>query len=201
LAMVDASVGGKTGINFGDYKNEIGAFQEANYVVISTEFLRSLDEENFRSGYAEMLKHALLKDKQMLVQHLQFDIAKPDYAALLPMVKESIEFKSSIVEQDPTERGLRKALNLGHTVGHAIESLMLRRNTPVLHGYAVAWGLVCELFIAATRLGFPTAPPHPAAGGGRRACAGRSGMPPSCPARGRHHDDSFHRIRRPGAGH
>lgn len=156
LAMVDASVGGKTGINFGDYKNEIGAFQEANYVVISTEFLRSLDEENFRSGYAEMLKHALLKDKQMLVQHLQFDIANPDYAALLPMVKESIEFKSSIVEQDPTERGLRKALNLGHTVGHAIESLMLRRNTPVLHGYAVAWGLVCELFIAATRLGFPT---------------------------------------------
>ena len=67
LAMVDASVGGKTGINFGDYKNEIGAFQEANYVVISTEFLRSLDEENFRSGYAEMLKHALLKDKPMLV--------------------------------------------------------------------------------------------------------------------------------------
>ena len=103
-----------------------------------------------------MLKHALLKDKQMLVQHLQFDIANPDYAALLPMVKESIEFKSSIVEQDPTERGLRKALNLGHTVGHAIESLMLRRHTPVLHGYAVAWGLVCELFIAATRLGFPT---------------------------------------------
>lgn len=103
-----------------------------------------------------MLKHALLKDKQMLVQHLQFDIASPDYAALLAMVKENIEFKSHIVEQDPTERGLRKALNLGHTVGHAIESLMLRRATPVLHGYAVAWGLVCELFMASTKLDFPT---------------------------------------------
>jgi len=156
LAMIDASVGGKTGINFGGYKNEIGAFKEADYVVVCTEFLRTLDEQNFRSGYAEMLKHALLKDKQMLVQHLQFDIASPDYAALLAMVKENIEFKSHIVEQDPTERGLRKALNLGHTVGHAIESLMLRRATPVLHGYAVAWGLVCELFMASTKLDFPT---------------------------------------------
>ena len=155
LGMVDAAVGGKTGINFGGLKNEIGTFAEADTVMICTEFLRTLDEKNLRSGYAEMLKHSLLSDREMLKSHLHFDLDTPDYALLLDLVHQSIDFKQKIVEQDPHEQGLRKALNLGHTAGHAIESLMLSRQTPVLHGYAVAWGLVCELFISTVQTGFP----------------------------------------------
>lgn len=155
LAMVDAAVGGKTGINFGGLKNEIGNFCDAETVIICTDFLRTLDEENLRSGYAEMLKHALLSNDDMWARHLLFDLAQPDFAQLQGLVEESICLKQRIVTEDPHERGLRKALNLGHTVGHAFESLMMETNRPVLHGYAVAWGMVCELFMSAALLGFP----------------------------------------------
>lgn len=156
LAMVDAAVGGKTGINFNGLKNEVGCFCEAAAVVISTPFLRTLDSENLRSGYAEMLKHALLVDEEMWAAHLRFDLAQPDYALLQQLVEQSIACKSRIVEADPHEHGIRKALNLGHTVGHAFESFALKRGKPVLHGYAVAWGLVCELYLSAAFAGFPT---------------------------------------------
>ncbi len=156
LAMVDAAVGGKTGINFKGLKNEIGAFCEAKAVIINTNFLRTLDNENLRSGYAEMLKHALLSDAEMWAKHLQFSLDEPDYALLQTMVSQSIDVKRCIVEEDPHERGLRKALNLGHTVGHAFESLLMEKERPVLHGYAVAWGLVCELYLSTALLGFPT---------------------------------------------
>lgn len=156
LAMVDAAVGGKTGINFGGLKNEIGAFRPAREVLVDTRFLSTLDEANLRSGYAEMLKHALLSDVDMWAEHLQFDLLQPDLSRLAGLVRRSIETKESIVAQDPTEKGLRKALNLGHTFGHAFESFALRENHPVLHGYAVAWGLVCELYLSAVKLHFPT---------------------------------------------
>ena len=156
LAMVDAAVGGKTGINFNGLKNEIGAFCESRAVIIDTEFLRTLDDANLRSGYAEMLKHALLKGHAMWVDHLQFDLAHPDYAHLQDMVAQSINVKQDIVTQDPHEHGLRKALNLGHTVGHAFEAFALEEHRPVLHGYAVAWGLLCELYLSATHSQFPT---------------------------------------------
>jgi 3-dehydroquinate synthase len=155
LAMVDAAVGGKTGINFNGLKNEIGAFRDSEAVIIDTEFLRTLNDENLRSGYAEMLKHALLKGTDMWSEHLRFDLAAPSYDVLQRMVKESIDVKANIVAQDPHEHGLRKALNLGHTVGHAIESLLLERETPVLHGYAVAWGLIGELFLSVALQQFP----------------------------------------------
>ena len=159
LAMVDASVGGKTGINFNGLKNEIGVFNNAACVIIDTAFLRTMDAENMLSGYAEMLKHGLISDESTWASLLRFDIARPDLALLRQMVAESVGVKERIVLQDPTEQGLRKALNLGHTAGHAFESLALRR-TPVLHGYAVAYGLVCELYLSALKTGFPTDKMH-----------------------------------------
>ena len=154
LGMVDASVGGKTGVNFGGLKNEIGVFAEARFVLLCADFLATLDGENLRSGYAEMLKHGLISTTAQWASLLQFDLATPDYSLLGRLVADSVKVKEDIVAQDPLEQGLRKALNLGHTVGHAIESLLLQR-TPILHGYAVAYGIVAELYLSATRLGFP----------------------------------------------
>lgn len=155
LAMVDASVGGKTGINFNGLKNEIGCFAPARSVLIETEFLSSLDSHNFYSGYAEMLKHGLISTTEHLQELLAFDTEQPDYALLKQLVGRSVAVKENIVEQDPHEHGIRKALNLGHTIGHAFESLALVQERPVLHGYAVAWGLVCELYLSYLKTGFP----------------------------------------------
>lgn len=159
LAMVDAAVGGKTGINFGGLKNEVGCFRDADEVVIHTPFLATLDAANLRAGYAEMLKHALLTDRKMWADHLLYDLAEPDLEVLQDMVRQSIEVKQHIVSKDPHERGLRKVLNLGHTIGHAIESLALKRS-PLLHGYAVAYGLIAELYLSAAQAGFPTEALH-----------------------------------------
>ena len=155
LAMVDAAVGGKTGVNFNALKNEIGVFNEAAIVVIDTDFLRTLDKRNMLSGYAEMLKHALLHDEAMWAEHLKMDFNDINYAQLQKLVEQSIEVKRHIVTIDPHEKGLRKALNLGHTVGHALESFAMETGRPVLHGYAVAWGLVGELYLSAVLQHFP----------------------------------------------
>jgi 3-dehydroquinate synthase len=166
LSMVDASVGGKTGINFNGLKNEIGVFRTPETVIIDTEFLRTLDHENICSGYAEMLKHGLISSRSQssplreeleggISTLLTFDLDHIDYPLLGQMVGESVAVKEKIVEEDPQEHGIRKALNLGHTVGHAFESWALTRK-PVLHGYAVAWGLICELYLSVVKTGFPT---------------------------------------------
>ena len=155
LAMVDASVGGKTGINFGGLKNEIGVFSNAHTVILDTQFLQTLDIENICSGYAEMLKHGLISGEQMWAELITFDLEQPDLAKLRQMVADSVAVKERIVEEDPTEQGIRKALNLGHTAGHAFESFALRHK-PVLHGYAVAWGLICELYLSTVKTGFPS---------------------------------------------
>lgn len=155
LSQVDASVGGKTGINFGGLKNEIGIFNCAQSVILSSEFLRSLDQQNLLSGYAEMLKHGLISDTESWKELLRFDLEEIDYGQLGSLVAKSVQVKERIVEEDPTEKGIRKALNLGHTVGHALESLALEREKPVLHGYAVAWGMICELYLSVVKCGFP----------------------------------------------
>lgn len=155
LAMVDASVGGKTGINFNGLKNEIGAFAPAAAVLLETDFLRTLDAHNFFSGYAEMLKHGLISTREHLNELLAFDTEQIDYPLLKALVGRSVQVKEDIVEQDPKEHGIRKALNLGHTIGHAFESLALAESRPVLHGYAVAWGIVCELYLSFLKAGFP----------------------------------------------
>ena len=159
LSMVDASVGGKTGINFNGLKNEIGVFNNAASVILDTQFLRTMDRENILSGYAEMLKHGLISDERMWAELLTFDVEEPDLKELGRMVAESVAVKQRIVTDDPTEQGIRKALNLGHTIGHAFESLALQRK-PVLHGYAVAWGLISELYLSAIKTGFPTDKMH-----------------------------------------
>ena len=155
LSMVDASVGGKTGINFGGLKNEIGVFSNARVVILDTTFLNTLDHENILSGYAEMLKHGLISNEAMWADLLRFNLDRPDLLLLGRMIADSVAVKQRIVTEDPTEQGLRKALNLGHTVGHAFESLALERR-PVLHGYAVAYGLVAELYLSSVKTGFPT---------------------------------------------
>ncbi|MCF0183944.1 MAG: 3-dehydroquinate synthase [Bacteroidaceae bacterium] len=166
LAMVDASTGGKTGINFGGLKNEVGVFRDAEAVVICPEFLATLDRPNLLSGYAEMLKHAVISTPRHLADILTFastlytlhSTLSPSHSALCTLhsiISESLAVKHRIVEEDPHEHGIRKALNLGHTIGHALESLAMSQGQPVLHGYAVAWGLVGELYLSVVRCGFP----------------------------------------------
>ena len=164
LAMVDASVGGKTGINFGGLKNEVGVFRNASSVILDTVFLKTMDAENLLSGYAEMLKHGLIEDRssaegrkrRMLDELLDLELPLAlEGEKGVSLIADNVAVKQRIVLEDPTEQGLRKALNLGHTVGHAFESLALRKGTPVLHGYAVAWGLVCELYLSVIKTGFP----------------------------------------------
>lgn len=161
LSMVDASVGGKTGINFGGLKNEIGVFNNANSVILDTIFLQTMDQENILSGYAEMLKHGLISEKKMWAELLNFNLDHLDgldnlefLVQLGRMLADSVAVKQRIVTEDPTEHGIRKALNLGHTAGHAFESLALERK-PILHGYAVAYGLVVELYLCCVKTGFP----------------------------------------------
>ena len=164
LAMVDASVGGKTGINFRGLKNEIGVFNNATTVILDTQFLRTLDRENIFSGYAEMLKHGLISNEAMWAELMNFDLGAEqlDLATLQRMLADSVAVKQRIVTEDPLEHGLRKALNLGHTVGHAFESYALKNSVignlqfPILHGYFVAFGLVCELYLSTVKTGFPT---------------------------------------------
>ena len=156
LSMVDASVGGKTGINFGGLKNEIGVFNNARSVILDTTFLRTMDHENICSGYAEMLKHGLINNEEMWAELMNFSLELSDESLekLGRMVAESVAVKERIVTEDPTEHGIRKALNLGHTAGHAFESLALERKA-VLHGYAVAWGMIVELYLCCVKTGFP----------------------------------------------
>ncbi len=169
LAMVDASVGGKTGFNFAGLKNEIGVFNDSKFVILDTQFLKTLDQENLLSGYAEMLKHALISKETMWAQHVTLDVEALNTPASLEkiqsMLAESVEVKERIVKEDPYEQGIRKALNFGHTFGHAFESFSFQSNiagdarreiSPLLHGYAVAYGIICELYLSAVKCGFPT---------------------------------------------
>ena len=155
LAMVDASVGGKTGINFGSLKNEIGVFNDSKYVLLCTDFLRTLDDQNLYSGYAEMLKHGLISTPEHWNELIAFDITQPDPVTLAQLLATSVAVKERIVTEDPHEHGIRKALNLGHTIGHAFESWAMRHGNPILHGYAVAFGIIPELYLACTKTDFP----------------------------------------------
>lgn len=155
LGSVDAAVGGKTGINFGGYKNEIGAFYPALHIIISAEFLNTLTHKDILSGYAEMIKHGLLDSETIWDRTINFDLQTIDYNLLNDLVMESVLIKQRIVEKDPFEKNIRKALNLGHTIGHAFESFALDNDRAVPHGYAVAWGLVAELYLSHKLCNFP----------------------------------------------
>ena len=148
MASVDAAVGGKTGVNFKGLKNEIGSFYHPDCVMIDCTFLNTLDRDNLLSGFAEMMKHGLLCDRPTCYDLLGFDFEPIDFERLNTLVSVSVGIKERFVEKDPKETGIRKALNLGHTVGHALESLSFTRENPVLHGHAVAAGLVSELYLS-----------------------------------------------------
>ncbi len=160
LAAVDAAVGGKTGVNNGKFKNGIGAFAPAAHVLVSTQWLATLPQEHLLSGFAEMVKHSLLESGQAFAGIVNHDPLTAPLAQLQPLLEHSVRVKQRIASQDPTEQGLRRALNLGHTVGHALESHALENGSPVPHGYAVAWGLVAEMVLSHLRLGFPSALLH-----------------------------------------
>jgi len=156
MASVDAAVGGKTGINFNGLKNEIGSFYPPECVFIDSGFLRTLDRDNLLSGYAEMIKHALISSKEIYSSVMRLDLDKPlDFDFLNKMVADSVAVKEKIVEEDPKEKGIRKALNLGHTIGHAFESLSFKKESPLLHGIALAAGLISELYLSYKVCGFP----------------------------------------------
>lgn len=155
LSVVDAAVGGKTGINFHQYKNEIGVIQHADAVLVDTIFLKTMDHDNFLSGFGEMIKHGLISNEKHWNEVSHFNLDSPDLAILKSLVRDSINVKSEVVKIDPLEKGIRKSLNLGHTIGHAFESFAMSQERSVLHGFAVAWGLVVELYLSHKKLNFP----------------------------------------------
>ncbi len=145
LGMIDASIGGKTGINYNHYKNQIGTFSNPQMVICDPYFLESLPKEELLSGFAEALKHGLIYNKE----YWELCLSKPiDKLPISTIISESIRIKNKITSIDPFEKKERKLLNLGHTIGHALESLLLEKKTPTLHGYAVANGIVIESYIA-----------------------------------------------------
>jgi len=147
LSMIDASVGGKTGINMGHFKNQIGVFNNPKALWLQADFLDSLDKRQIRSGWAEMLKHALIADKIQWGKLSQ--ISKLNSKIIAPFLLDSIQVKKKIVEEDPLEKNVRKKLNFGHTIGHAIESWSLKHdNQPLTHGEAVAIGMLSESYIS-----------------------------------------------------
>lgn len=155
LGAVDAATGGKTGINFAGLKNEIGVFAPADMVLIHIDFFKTLDDANLRSGYAEMVKHALIDTRDEWENVLKFDLEELNLTELKVLLNKSFQIKERIVEQDPFEANIRKALNFGHTIGHAFESWSYKVKKPVLHGYAVMWGMLCELYLSFVKLDFP----------------------------------------------
>ena len=161
LGAVDAAVGGKTGFNYNGLKNEIGAFAPASDVIISTRFFGTLPLQEMKSGFAEVLKHAMLSNRDEFLRLLTHDFHAPiNHDDLLERLRRSVQVKVDIVASDPNEQGNRKALNLGHTVGHAFESLAMKRGKPVPHGYAVAWGLMTEAVLSHLLLKFPSEDVH-----------------------------------------
>lgn len=150
LAMTDAAIGGKTGIDFQGIKNIIGVFQQPAAVFVDPNFLQTLPEREIRSGYAEVIKHALIGSPE-LKQQLQEDNAPKLPDDWTRILRNSIAVKVRVVQEDPTEKGLRMLLNFGHSIGHALESLFLNTDTPLTHGEAVYIGMICEAHLSENR--------------------------------------------------
>lgn len=156
LGAVDAATGGKTGINFRGLKNEIGAFHQPEAVVISSLPFRTLPERDWFSGYAEMIKTALIADKKLYLEIFDVEKLLENSRLLEKALKECVKIKESVVAADPKENGLRKILNFGHTAGHAFESLSFETGADLTHGEAVAHGMLVELILSHLVLGFDT---------------------------------------------
>ncbi len=146
LSMCDASIGGKTGIDLMHYKNMVGTFAFPEQIFIYPKFLETLPFKELRSGFAEMLKHGLIADKTHWDQLIQ--IHKLEVETVVPHIQISMNIKQDVVEKDFHESNIRKTLNFGHTIGHAVESLCLQQENPILHGEAVAMGMIAEAHLA-----------------------------------------------------
>ncbi len=146
LSQVDASVGGKLGIDFAEIKNSIGLFKNPLAVIIWPEFLKTLPARELRSGFAEVIKHSLIASAEQWNTLLGFESLNVPNA--ISFLEKSVLIKKNIVEADPYESGLRKVLNFGHTIGHALESYALKTDKPLLHGEAIAAGMICESYLS-----------------------------------------------------
>lgn len=150
LSQVDASVGGKLGIDFMGFKNHLGVFQLPENVLIDPSFLETLPHRELRSGYAEVLKHGLIRDAAFFRSLPSTLWEKQDWARV---IRHSVGIKKAVIEVDPKETGLRKILNFGHTIGHAVESFYLPSSNPLLHGEAIAMGMIAEGFLSFEKIG------------------------------------------------
>ncbi|MFL0681944.1 MAG: 3-dehydroquinate synthase [Algoriphagus aquaeductus] len=151
LSQVDASVGGKLGIDFNGLKNHLGVFNEPETVIIAPEFLKTLPQAELRSGYAEIIKHGLIRDNAYFQKLQAQNWESQDWESL---IRHSVGIKKAVVEADPKENGLRKILNFGHTIGHAFESYFLDTQNHLLHGEAIALGMIAEGFLSFEKVGF-----------------------------------------------
>lgn len=145
LALVDASIGGKLGVDFDHFKNHIGVFQLPVLTLLYDGFLKTLPEPELRSGFAEIIKHALISDPEVWKEIQSKGLKDQPFKKL---IQHSVEFKARVATEDPKEKGLRKILNAGHTIGHALESYRLAKGKKILHGEAIAAGLIAESYIA-----------------------------------------------------
>ena len=149
LSMVDASIGSKTGINLNSIKNQIGLFSDPSMVIIDTSYLKTLSEREINSGYSEIFKHSVISS------HMYKELVQnPSLIYNENIIANSIELKNKIVNEDKFESGIRKYLNFGHTLGHAVESFYLSKENKLLHGEAIAIGMICEAFISTKMMGF-----------------------------------------------
>lgn len=145
LSQVDASVGGKTGIDLDSVKNIIGTFTQPQAVYVHTDFLKTLDRRQLISGFAEMIKHGFIFDDDYFEALKAFDFDNPS----AELIHRSVEIKNEVVTEDPKEKGLRKILNFGHTIGHAVETYSIENDAdPLLHGEAIAIGMICEAYLS-----------------------------------------------------
>jgi 3-dehydroquinate synthase len=145
LAQVDASIGGKLGIDFNNYKNHIGVYQQPVLTLLYSGFLPTLPYPELRSGFAEVIKHILISDSKLWEKIRHTPLADQQWEKL---IKHSVQFKADIITKDPREKGLRKILNAGHTIGHALETYFINIEQRILHGEAIAVGQIAEGFIA-----------------------------------------------------
>ena len=150
LGMVDAALGGKTGVDHAGIKNSVGLFKMPEVVLTDTQFLTTLPARELRSGMAEMYKHALIQDRA------HWEELKSKSELSVALITKSQQVKLDIVAEDPFEKGLREALNFGHSIGHAIESLLLETESPLLHGEAIAAGMICEAYLSEKLCGLET---------------------------------------------
>ncbi len=151
LSQVDASVGGKLGIDFMGFKNHLGVFQLPEMVLIAPAFLDTLPQRELRSGYAEVIKHGLIRDLAFFRSLPSSNWEKQDWSRV---IRHSVSIKKAVVEVDPKEAGLRKILNFGHSIGHAVESFYLTGSNPLLHGEAIEMGMIAEGFLSFEKIGF-----------------------------------------------